>query len=211
MFRKTRGIKSSRNRRLVFVTEEHCGDLVEKYFTTLDRVEEEHGPYYAAGALWGDYPSLTDEVKSTGRSAMDEKYRSIYVEAVTPENVKRITTGTIGDIAYERDPSAFLEEVDEYLETGRGPDYVQEFVEITDEDLEANGYTKSEIRKARKAAEKGDYYQLYEMWKEVWDPRYTPEEVYPQLEGLGVPRKLYDLAVNKYRGSGRGTFNLRRR
>ena len=50
---------------------------------------------------------------------------------------------------------------------------------------------------------------LFDLWKEVWDPRYTPEEVDPQLEGLGVPRKLYDPAVNKYRGSGRGTFNLR--
>ena len=41
--------------------------------------------------------------------------------------------------------------------------------------------------------------------------RYTPEEVYPQLEALGVPRRLYDPKVNKYNGSRRGTFNLRGR
>ena len=40
MFGKNRGMKASRNRRLVFVSQEHGGDLIEKYFTTLDRVEE---------------------------------------------------------------------------------------------------------------------------------------------------------------------------
>lgn len=211
MFGKNRGKKSSRNRRLVLVSEEHCDNLVEKYFTTLDRVEEEYGPYYEDGKVWtGDYATLTDEVKDTGHTVFDTKYRGIYVRAVTPENIKEIVDNPVGDITYKQDPSAFFDEVDEYRDDPESaPDNVQDFIEVTDEDLEYLGCPKSDIRKARKAAEKGDYSLLFDLWKEVWDPRYTPEEVYPQLEGLGVPRKLYDPSVNKYRGSGRGTFNLR--
>ena len=205
--------KASRNRRLVFVTEEHCDNLVEKYFTTLDRVEEEYGPYYDSGKVWGDgYDTLTDEVKGNGESAFDTKYCAVYVKAVTPENVHGIIDGPVGDIAYKQDPGAFFEEVDEYADDpDSAPSNVGDFIRVTDEELELHGYTRAEIKKARKAAEKGDYGLLFDMWKEVWDPRYTPEEVYPQLEKLGVPKKLYDPRYNRYRGSGRGSFNLRGR
>ena len=41
--------KFNRNKRLVMVSEEHCGDLTEKYFTTLDRVEDQYGHHYDTG------------------------------------------------------------------------------------------------------------------------------------------------------------------
>ena len=212
MFGKNSKRTASRNRRLVFVSEEHCDNLVEKYFTTLDRVEEEYGDDYGGGKVWDtDYETLTDEVKGLGESAFDTKYRSVYVKAVTPENVHSVTDGPIGDIAYKQDPSAFLDEVDEYIDDPEdAPWNVGDFIRVTDEDLEYLGCSESDIRKARKAAEKGDYGLLFDLWKEVWDPRYTPEEVYPQLEALGVPPELYRPDANPYRGSGRGSFNLGR-
>lgn len=211
MFGKTRGMKSSRNRRLVFVSQEHGGDLIEKYFTTLDRVEEEFGRAYEDPNMMG-YDTLTDEVKNDGQAWMNTKYRYIFVKEVTPDNVQEIVRGLEDDWISDENPASFMEDVEYRRQNptdGWSP--AMEFIEVTDEELEYLGYSKAEIKKARKAAEKGDYYPLYDMWKQTWDPRYTPEEVYPQLEGLGVPRKLYDPAVNKYRGSGRGTFNLRRR
>ena len=211
MFGKNRGMKASRNRRLVFVSQEHGGDLIEKYFTTLDRVEEEFGGAYEDPNMMG-YETLTDEVKNDGQGWMNTKYRYIYVKEVTPENVREIVNGLEFDWISDENPATFMEDVEYRRDNptdGWSPE--MEFINVTDEELEYLGYSKSEIKKARKAAEKGDPYPLYDMWKQTWDPRYTPEEVYPQLEGLGVPRKLYDPAVNKYRGSGRGTFNLRGR
>ena len=46
------------------------------------------------------------------------------------------------------------------------------------------------------------------MWKEVWDPRSTPESVYPRLRELGVPEEYYHPERNRYRGSRRGSFSL---
>lgn len=212
MFGKNRKRTASRNRRLVFVSEEHCDNLVEKYFTTLDRVEEEYGDDYESGKVWDtDYETLTDEVKSLGESAFDTKYRSVYVKAITPGNVHSVTDGPIGGIAYKQDPSAFLDDVEDYRDDPESaPWNVEDFIQVTDEDLEYLGCSKSDIRKARKAAENGDYTLLFDLWKEVWDPRQTPEEVYPQLEALGVPSELYRPEANPYRGNGRGSFNFRR-
>ena len=192
-------VRSSRSPRaapddpVVLITVEHGGMEVEKYFTTLSRVEDEYGDYHIGGTVWGqDFASISDEVRATGRSALDTKYRSVYVEAVTPKNVGRLTSGTKGSISYESEPDGFFDDVDEYLETGMASEYVRDFVTVTDGKLAENGYTASEIRAAREAQRNGNLYPLYEMWKEAWNPKNTPSEIYPVLEALGVPKRLYD-------------------
>lgn len=200
--------KFNRNKRLVMVSEEHCGDLTEKYFTTLDRVEDQYGGDYDVG---DGYDTITDMVKGQGDGWLNTGYRQVYVKAVTPENVKGIVKNNVGDIGYDVDSGRYLmaaegEESDDYY----SEDLLEEFLSVTDEELEYLGATKAQIKAARKAQKDGDYGPLFDLWKEVWDPRYTPEELYPQLEALGVPQKCYDPSVNKYRGSGRGSFNLKR-
>lgn len=207
--------RRSHNRRLVYVSEEHDNDLLERYFTTLDRVEEEYGQVYQDGRdywyenIYGEepedrYDSLTDEVKRTGSTGLDTKYRHVYVREVTPENVGRIIS---------RPSMEYFEGYDYYQDHLRDPDdlwFGEDLLSVTDEDLEYLGHSKKEIRAARKAQEQGDLWPLFLLWKEVWDPRQTPEEVYPQLEALGVPQELYRPEANPYRGNGRGSFNLRR-
>ena len=200
--------KFNRNRRLVMVSEEHCGDLTEKYFTTLDRVEDQYGHHYDTG---DGYDTLTDMVKDRGDGWLNTSYRQVYVKAVTPDNVKGVVKNNVGDIGYDIDSGRYLmaaegEEPDDYY----SEELLEEFKSVTDEELEYLGATKAQIKAARKAAANGEYGPLFDLWKETWDPRSTPEELYPQLEALGVPKRCYDPSVNKYRGSGRGSFNLKR-
>lgn len=209
MFGKRRPV-ASRNDRLVLVTEEHCGNLVEKYFSTLDRVEAERGQNYDDPNGEG-FESLTEAVMTDGEAWWNEKYRSVYVKAVTPENVAEIVNQPIGEMAYTVDPGSFIDEATSYLDHPDDAMYAQgDFIRVTDEELRYLGYTDAEIRKARADAAKGDYGMLFDMWKEVWDPRYTDEDLYPRLEAAGIPRRTYDPEVNRYHGSHRGTFNRRR-
>ena len=200
--------KFNRNKRLVMVSEEHCGDLAEKYFTTLDRVEDQYGHHYDTGE---GYDNLTDMVKDRGDGWLTTRHRQIYVRTVTPDNVEEIVANPVGDIGYDMGSDRYLvaargEEPDDYYDER----ILDEFLETTDEELEYLGATKAQIKEARKAAAEGRYAPLFDLWKETWDPRSTPEELYPQLEALGVPKRCYDPSVNKYRGSGRGSFNLKR-
>lgn len=200
--RKGKGRKvRSNNNRIVFVSEEHCDNLCEKYFTTLGRIGEEYDECYVED----DYPDeeydgLVDCVKNEGQGWARTKYREIYVKEVTPENVQGITSDFMGDIGYSSPDVSYANQMED--DDYRGSDILK----TTDDDLRYLGYTDAEIREARADLANGDPYTLISMFKEAWDPRYTPEDIYTRLEALGVPKKCYDPRYAPYRGCERGSY-----
>ncbi len=216
MFGKSSKTKGSFNRRLVYVSEEHDNDLLERYFTTLDRVEQEYGDVYQDGReywyenIYGEepkvrYDSLTDEVKQTGSTRLDTKYRHVSVREVTPENIRSIVGNP--SLEYYEGDAYYQDHLRDYMNGADEPWYAEELLSVTDKDLEYLGHSKKDIKAARKAQKDGDLWPLFLLWKEAWDPRQTPAEVHPQLAALGVSKELYDPSVNPYRGNGRGSFN----
>ncbi len=205
----------SKNKRLVQVSEEHCGDLMERYFTTLDRVQEEYGDYYDGPVDWSreddrEYGSLTDDVKRYGTTNLETKYRFIVVTAVDPENPKAV----LSPVAEYRDNDLdWIEDyrIPQYLEEDEDYDHSSDIVNITDEELRYLGHSDEEIAQIRSEWSKGNYKPQIVAYKEVWDPRQTPEEIHPKLVELGIPRKYWDPKVNGYGGSIRGSFGRRRR
>ena len=69
---------------IVLVTEEHCDDLTEKYFMSLEDAIEEWSEYYqdCEGCDLAEYLETSDSVST------DSKYRVIGIHKVTPKNVK---------------------------------------------------------------------------------------------------------------------------
>ncbi len=205
----------SRNDRIVQVSEEHDGNLVERYFTTLDRVEEEYGEFYEGPIEWfrdddREYESLTEDVKENGSTTVETKYRFITVRTVDEDRpdlavrpLKEYRETDLEDIVDYRIPN-YLEDDDNYL-------YAGDMVNITDEELGYLGYSPAEIRHIREEFAKGNYAPQVLAFKEVWDPRYTPRELHPRLKAMGIDPKYYDPEVNGYHGSYRGTFNLGRK
>ena len=133
------------------------------------------------------------------------KYRNVGIYLLTPENVK-------GRISPWLNPFWSWETCDYVIDYVAGIDtweckIAKRAMEADTSYLLSLGHTLEEIEEANQTVpEAWRMERKVLLYKTAWDPRYTSERIYPELEALGVPKHCYHPDYNPYRGCGRGTF-----
>lgn len=190
---------------IVLVTEEHCDDLTEKYFMSLEDAIKEWDEYYqdCEDCDLAGYLEASDSV------SFDTKYRVVGIHKVTPENVKVLTSPWFHPW--------WTWDLEDYISDFMDGRYdwrfkiVKKAIEADTEYLLRLGHATEDIEAAMQQSSWDEHFERalgrkVLLYKTAWDPRYTSEKIYPELEALGIPLRCYHPDYNPYRGCGRGTF-----